>query len=697
MCGNISNVKMEIPQGFLCHFPEGRDRKPGTTAVASAKVVLTNAEGSSIWPVALESTDGRVFLTTGWPKFVEDNRLGKGEILIFKYHGRMRFVVSIFGVDAVEKAGRWSARSGAQAAEKTGTMQRNTKGDEHISSQGTAGFLDSHEVVCSKDYLETYLSEETMEDDKAKAVAEVMKTLRVDKLTVDLFCAILCLCEWKVEAAAEYFNFCRGKPQIPEKSLKQKFVFQFDFVKGQLQRFFPEDYDSEKIKKNNIESPNLSDQPLQRDLIVAPVKRRLVDEFKSCDLSHRQKRKVKLQGNSLQTQTPRRSPRLVNVNNTCNKNKKVSKGRAKVLKTPPDATDQVKDRAHKSCLLDEKLDNALKAVHEEATGSLSQDLRKLDSPRCEVGLSKEHGHDQGDTGKMLDEVSDVENSKEHVGSDAMGNSESYMSTYCVEPLPTNSRLTAYSRINELSFTWKHSQHASSLEKVLLDIQRDNFVNTIARIQKIVRDDPSDVLSADVIEATVQIEILKWGLCLQDKCAHKIVNTMLDYAKKVKGRHNFNTEMRKEEFSAKLQDLLKWQLKELEFKYTSLESDYKKAMADASNFFSTFEEHRKKLHAIKDGIKDLQQACMTKDDEMQKLALQVAEHATAYQKSIMEKVRVKMALKSHEQTLGYIKEQLASAESGSIDVGALVKIEMDNMSREIELSKQNLLNINFKKE
>lgn len=232
-----------------------------------------------------------------------------------------------------------------------------------------------------------------MEDDKAKAVAEVMRTLRVDKLTVDLFCAILCLCEWKVEAAAEYFNFCRGKPQIPEKSLKQKFVFQckffyyfvvfhfcivtrlsclspVDFVKGQLQRFFPEDYDSEKIKKNNIESPNLSDQPLQRDLIVAPVKRRLVDEFKSCDLSHRQKRKVKLQGNSLQTQTPRRSPRLVNVNNTCNKNKKVSKGRAKVLKTPPDATDQVKDRAHKSCLLDEKLDNALKAVHEEATGDL---------------------------------------------------------------------------------------------------------------------------------------------------------------------------------------------------------------------------------------------------------------------------------------------------------------------------------------
>jgi len=109
-------------------------------------------------------------------------------------------------------------------------MQRNTQRDELISSQGTIGFLDSHEVVCSKDYLETYLSQsETTEDDKAKAVAEVIRTLRVDKLTVELFCAILCLYKWKVEAAAEYFNVCRGKPQILEQSLKQKFVLQCKF------------------------------------------------------------------------------------------------------------------------------------------------------------------------------------------------------------------------------------------------------------------------------------------------------------------------------------------------------------------------------------------------------------------------------------------------------------------------------------
>ena len=83
--------------------------------VASTKVVLTNAQGN-IWPVELEEIDGRLFLTTGWPKFVEDNCLGKGEFLIFKYYGRMHFMVSFFGVNAVEKSG-WSSGSGAQATE----------------------------------------------------------------------------------------------------------------------------------------------------------------------------------------------------------------------------------------------------------------------------------------------------------------------------------------------------------------------------------------------------------------------------------------------------------------------------------------------------------------------------------------------------------------------------------------------------
>ncbi|PUZ54983.1 hypothetical protein GQ55_5G175700 [Panicum hallii var. hallii] len=708
--------RIEIPRGFLCHIPEERRRTSAATVASSAKALLKNAEGKT-WPVELEEIDGRVFLTTGWSKFVKGNCLGEGEFLVVEYDGNMHFRVSVFGVNAVEKA-VWPSGSGAQATgnlgeqpcyifpsskkghggdeltETTVTTQRSTQGDEHISSQDTIGFLDLHEVGCSKDELETCLSQkEPMEDGKAKAIAEAMRTLHVDKLAVELFCATLCLYKWKVEAAAEDLNICRGKLNILEQSMKQKLVLQFDFIKRQLQRFFPPDDDSERIKKNNLEGPNLSNQPLQRDLTVPPVKRRLVDENEPCDLSHKQKRKiVKLQQGSPQTQTPRRSPRLAHLNNTRNSTNNVLKKRAEVLKPPPATIIQVKDRGHKSCSLHKKPYNALKTT----TGSLSQDLRKLDSPRCEVGVSKEHEHDQGETRKMLDHSDDRKNSKEQMEINAVETSDSFMSTDCIESPPNNSGLTAYSRTSELSFTWKHPQHVNPLEKILLDIQRDNFVKTIASIQKIIRDDPSDVLSADTIEAAVRIGILKCDSCLQDRNAQKIVNALLEYAKKVKEKNNFSIEMRKEEFSAKLQDLLKWQLKELETAYTSLESDYKKASTDSTIFFSTLEEHRKKLHAVKDGIKDNQQDLMI-EDEIQKLAHKVAEHETIYQKSIIEKVRVKMDLKNYQQTLGDVKERLASTEPGSVDVEALVKIEMDNMSKEIQLSKGILLNINFEKE
>ena len=112
----------------------------------------------------------------------------------------------------------------------------------------------------------------------------------------------------------------------------------------------------------------MCNQPLQSDLTVPPVKRRLVDENEPCDLSHKQKRKiVKLQRGSPQTQTPRRSPRLVHLNNTCNSTNKVLKKRAEVRR-PPAATIQVKHREHKSCSLHKKPYNALKTAREETTG-----------------------------------------------------------------------------------------------------------------------------------------------------------------------------------------------------------------------------------------------------------------------------------------------------------------------------------------
>lgn len=79
----------------------------------SAKFIINNVQGKT-WPVELDETDGRVFVTTGWPKFVEDNCLVEGEFLVFKSYGDMQLMVLIFGVNAVEKS-VWSSESGARA------------------------------------------------------------------------------------------------------------------------------------------------------------------------------------------------------------------------------------------------------------------------------------------------------------------------------------------------------------------------------------------------------------------------------------------------------------------------------------------------------------------------------------------------------------------------------------------------------
>ncbi|OEL14911.1 B3 domain-containing protein [Dichanthelium oligosanthes] len=559
-----------------------RSRTSDVTVAAFFFFVLKNAEGKT-WPVVFFLINGRVFLTTGWPIFFLSNCLGKAEFLVLVFFLNMHFKVSVFGVNGVEKA-VWPSGSGAQATvfflgeqpcdifpsskifffgdELTKTVKSlklfflqvdildHTQVDVHVSFKFFFCFHDLHEVGCSKDELETCLSQEPMEDDKAFFFSEVMRTLHVDKLAVELFCATLCLYNWKVDAAAEDLNICRGKPQIFEQSLKQKLVFQFFFVKKQLQCFFPPVFFFERIV-----GPNLSNQPLFFFLTVTPVKRRLVDVFFFCDLSHQQKRRIVIFFlGSPQTPTPRRSPLFFFLNNTCNNTNKVLIFFFDVLKPQPAAINQVFFLAQKSFSLHEKPDIFFLAVREETTGSLSQDLRKLDFFFCEVGLSKEHEHDQFFFWKMLAHSKNEKNSFFFLEINSVGTSDSFMFFFCIESSPNNSGLTAYSRKNELSFTWKHSQHFFFFEKIVLDMQRDNFFFFFTRIQKIIRDDPSDVLSADVIEAVVRIGIFFFYICLQDRNAQKIVFFFLEYAKKVKEKHNFFFFLRKEEFSGKLQDL-----------------------------------------------------------------------------------------------------------------------------------------------
>uniref|UniRef100_A0ACD5VSP7 Uncharacterized protein n=1 Tax=Avena sativa TaxID=4498 RepID=A0ACD5VSP7_AVESA len=723
--------RLEIPRDFLSHIPEVGIKGSETSAAPSVKVTLKRSEGKT-WVVELEKVNRCVFLTAGWPKFVVDNSLREYEFLLFRYDRKMNFMVSVFGWNACEKA-LLSSGIGAQVTEKdispsgkkghsgdelTKTannlkhshspvkipdqsdteivpLQRNTRGNGHISSQS---FDDLHQVDGSEDELKTYLLLKVpMDDDKSKAIAEVMRRFHLDKVTVDLFCATLCLYKWNSDAAAQDFDVCRGNPQIQNQFLKQKLVQQFDFIKTQLRRFFPlEDDCSSQIhdsRKSSIEEPNLSNKLLQFDLVA--VKSKLVDDHELCDLSYKQKRK-RGKSRSLQTsETPRRSPRLAHLKNYRGSTNSGLGERPGVLELSVTSTiDLVEDRAAQASLLYEKPDIVSEGDRQHIIGSSSQDRKRLKPTTGEVGLIEKPEHNQGENEEKIDQRNNGETLQEQINTNAVEICESLMGRGCIDSSPpTKSEVTSL-RVNELYLAWKPSVNANPDEEILLRIQRDNFMRTISHVQGIIRSRPSDLSCAAIIEAVVQKEILKCDSCLEEVHAQRIVIALLEHAKRIKEILNFNMVSRKEEFSTKLHDQLKLQLKELESVYTSLELDYKRATIDGSRAVSTLQEQKKKLHALQGEIKDLQQSMMM-EDEMHKLKHQVTEQESLVQKSLMERVRVKIVLKSYEQILVEVKERLASSQLGLIDVEALVKVEMDNMRKEIAISKGSLLNIIFK--
>jgi hypothetical protein len=138
------------------------------------------------------------------------------------------------------------------------------------------------------------------------------------------------------------------------------FVFSVNFVKEQLQQFFPRGNGScapmHEIRKNNHEIPNVSNQSL--DCGSSPVMRKIVDRHESCDLLHRPKRKVrKFRRGSPHTQAPRRSPRLAQLKNTSNRTDNMLEERSEVLDPSPAPENQVKEQ-----------DGVLKGVHDEVIG-----------------------------------------------------------------------------------------------------------------------------------------------------------------------------------------------------------------------------------------------------------------------------------------------------------------------------------------
>ncbi|KAK2639241.1 hypothetical protein Ddye_027036 [Dipteronia dyeriana] len=99
-----------VPEFFKVYLPEHSSESlliPDSfvsfcTRLMPKNAVLSNHMGS-LWHVIVDYIDGGVFFLNGWKKFIGDNSIKSGDLLIFRYNGQCGFSVKVFGQDACEK------------------------------------------------------------------------------------------------------------------------------------------------------------------------------------------------------------------------------------------------------------------------------------------------------------------------------------------------------------------------------------------------------------------------------------------------------------------------------------------------------------------------------------------------------------------------------------------------------------------
>lgn len=89
---NRISHQLRIPSDFIKHF----DQK------IPEAVILKDLSGR-IWHVDIKRNENGVFLKKGWIKFVNENRLELGQVLVFRYNSiSTSFTVRIFGRNAIK-------------------------------------------------------------------------------------------------------------------------------------------------------------------------------------------------------------------------------------------------------------------------------------------------------------------------------------------------------------------------------------------------------------------------------------------------------------------------------------------------------------------------------------------------------------------------------------------------------------------
>ncbi|KAK3199232.1 hypothetical protein Dsin_022647 [Dipteronia sinensis] len=104
------SFNQRVPEFFKVYLPEDSFESlliPDAFVVFCNRLMPKNAVLSnhmgSLWHVIVDYIDGRVFFLNGWKKFVGDNSIDSGDLLIFRYSGQCGFSVKVFGQDACEK------------------------------------------------------------------------------------------------------------------------------------------------------------------------------------------------------------------------------------------------------------------------------------------------------------------------------------------------------------------------------------------------------------------------------------------------------------------------------------------------------------------------------------------------------------------------------------------------------------------
>ncbi|XWS22124.1 hypothetical protein CRYUN_Cryun29cG0007500 [Craigia yunnanensis] len=90
------SIQLRIPYAFVKNLETNLPKK-------LPQEFVLETSGRRFWHVDVEKADNCLYFRKGWKKFVQQNSLQKGELLVFRYYGNFKFKLEIYGVNCCKK------------------------------------------------------------------------------------------------------------------------------------------------------------------------------------------------------------------------------------------------------------------------------------------------------------------------------------------------------------------------------------------------------------------------------------------------------------------------------------------------------------------------------------------------------------------------------------------------------------------